>query len=100
MKNNLINKHTFEGGYFILNDNRTQASLAECPNILFTLDGYPQIKNHIIKLIRNSAKVIKLCSFIISDEDIANELIKKCKNTDVAVFLLTQLDDKKFNFDE
>ncbi|WP_158848508.1 phospholipase D-like domain-containing protein [Algibacter sp. L1A34] len=99
MNNSLINKEIFEGGYFVLNDNRTQAVLREYPNLLFTLDGYPQIKNHIIKLIRNAVKVIKLCSFIISDEEIAFELLEKCKNTDVAVFLLTQLDDKKFNFD-
>lgn len=99
MSNNLINKEIFEGGYFILNDNKTDNDLGECPNLLFTLDGCPRIKNHIIKLIRNATKVIKLCSFIISDEEIANELFEKCKNTNVAVFLLTQLDDKKFDFD-
>ncbi len=95
----MINKEIFEGGYFTLNDNKTLSSLGEYPNLLFTLDGYPQIKNHIIKLIRNAVKVIKLCSFIISDEEIAFELFEKCKNTDVAIFLLTQLDDKKLNFD-
>ena len=99
MNNNLINKEAFQGGFFVLNDNKTQADLGEYPDLLFTLDGYPQIKNHIIKLIRNAVKVIKLCSFIISDEEIAFELLEKCKNTDIAVFLLTQLDDKKFNFD-
>ena len=99
MSNSLINKEIFDGGYFILNENRTDTSLGEYPKILFTLNGYPQIKNHIIKLIRNAVKVIKLCSFIISDEEIAFELLEKCKNTDVAIFLLTQLDDKKFNFD-
>jgi phosphatidylserine/phosphatidylglycerophosphate/cardiolipin synthase-like enzyme len=99
MNDNLINKEIFKGGYFVLNDNRTQTSIGECTNLLFTLDGYPQIKNHIIKLIRNAVKVIKLCSFIISDEEISFELLEKCKNTDVAIFLLTQLDDKKFNFD-
>lgn len=99
MSNNLINKEIFEGGYFVLNDNKTENYLEEYPNLLFTLDGCPQIKNHIIKLIRNAVKVIKLCSFIISDEEIANELFEKCKNTNVAVFLLTQLDDKKFDFD-
>ena len=99
MNNNLINKEAFQGGFFVLNDNKTQADLGEYPDLLFTLDGYPQIKNHIIKLIRNAVKVIKLCSFIISDEEIAFELLEKCKNTDTAIFLLTQLDDKKFNFD-
>ena len=99
MNNRLINNEIFEGGYFVLNDNRTQAVLGECPNLLFTLEGYPQIKSHLIKLIRNAVKVIKLCSFIISDEEVAFELLEKCKNTDVAIFLLTQLDDKKFNFD-
>ena len=99
MNNNLINKEAFKGGFFVLNDNKTQTDLGEYPDLLFTLDGYPQIKNHIIKLIRNAVKVIKLCSFIISDEEIAFELLEKCKNTDTAIFLLTQLDDKKFNFD-
>jgi len=99
MNNSFIHKEVFEGGYFISNDNKTDVNLGECPNLLFTLDGYPLIKNHIIKLIRNAIKVIKLCSFIISDEEIAFELLEKCKNTDVAIFLLTQLDDKKFNFD-
>lgn len=99
MSNSVINNEIFEGGYFILNDNMTKANLEAYPNLLFTLEGYPQIKNHIIKLIRSAVKVIKLCSFIISDEEVALELFEKCKNTDVAVFLLTQLDDKKFNFD-
>lgn len=99
MNNNLINKEAFQGGFFVLNDNKTQADLGEYPDLLITLDGYPQIKNHIIKLIRNAVKVIKLCSFIISDEEIAFELLEKCRNTDIAIFLLTQLDDKKFNFD-
>ena len=74
MNNRLINNEIFEGGYFVLNDNRTQAVLGECPNLLFTLEGYPQIKSHLIKLIRNAVKVIKLCSFIISDEEVAFEL--------------------------
>ena len=99
MDNSLLNKEFFDGGYFTLNDNRTQINVGQYPNLLFTLGGHPKIKNQIIKLIRGAVKVIKLCSFIISDEEIAYELLEKCKKTNVAVFLLTQLDDKKFNFD-
>jgi hypothetical protein len=100
MNNNFTNNPSiFNGGYFILNESRTQCDIENYTNLIITKEDCTQIKSFIIMLIRNAQKVIKLCSFIISDEDIASELTKKCNESSVAIFLLTQLDDRKFNFD-
>jgi len=95
---NIINdKGNFKGGYFVLNEDRNNNPWLERDDFFVTLPSQNSIKNEIIELIRSSKASIKLCSFIITDQEIYNEIEKALKNTDVAVFVLTQLDESKFS---
>lgn len=90
-------KGIFKEGYFILNENRNTDPWIEKDDFFVTLPNQNSIKREIIDLIRNSKSSIKLCSFIITDTEIFNEIEKILKNTNVAVFILTQLDESKFS---
>jgi len=90
-------KGIFKEGYFILNENRNTDPWIEKDDFFVTLPNQNSIKREIIDLIRNSKSSIKLCSFIITDPEIFNEIEKILKNTNVAVFILTQLDESKFS---
>lgn len=87
----------FKGGYFVLNENRNNNPWLERGNFFITLPIQNSIKRQIIELIRNSKSSIKLCSFIITDNEIYTELENVLKKTNVAVFILTQLDESKFS---
>ena len=93
----ISNKGHFKGGYFVLNENRTNNPWLERDNLFVTLPDQNSIKTEIIELIRSSKSSIKLCSFIITDLEIYTEIEKVLKNTNVAVFILTQLDGSKFS---
>ncbi|CAH8283427.1 phosphatidylserine/phosphatidylglycerophosphate/cardiolipin synthase-like enzyme [Mariniflexile fucanivorans] len=96
--NNIINdKGKFKGGYFVLNEDRNNNPWLERDDFFVTLPSQNSIKTEIIELIRNSKASIKLCSFIITDHEIYEEIERVLKNSNVAVFILTQLDDSKFS---
>lgn len=62
-----------------------------------TLPYSQELKREIIQCIENAEKCLKICSFIITDDDIIKSLLNKLKTSDVAVFILTQLDKSKFS---
>lgn len=62
-----------------------------------TLPDIQELKREIIQCIESAENCLKICSFIITDEDIINSLLEKLKTSDVAVFILTQLDKTKFS---
>lgn len=83
-------------GYFILNNNyNNNYQWKVYDNIFLTNGENNSLKTQLISLIRNSTTVVKLCSFIITDMEIVDEIINKVKNSDVAIFILTQLDNSK-----
>ncbi|MBO3097850.1 phospholipase D-like domain-containing protein [Gelidibacter pelagius] len=93
----ITNKGEFQGGYFVLNENRDDSEWIEKTDLFVTLPYINSIKDELISLIRNSSFSIKLCSFILTDQDIYLEIEQILNNTNVAVFILTQLDDSKFS---
>jgi len=95
--NTINDKGNFKGGYFVLNENRNTNPWLERDDFFVTLPHQNSIKTEIIDLIRSSKSSIKLCSFIITDQEIYTEIEKVLKNTNVAVFILTQLDESKFS---
>lgn len=98
MENKIINNTgNFDGGYFVLNQDRIDVPWIHKKDFFVTLPYEQSIKNAIINLIRNAETSIKICSFIISDKDIYEEIEKVLEKYNVAVFLLTQLDDSKFS---
>lgn len=65
--------------------------------LFVTLNNTSELKEKIISGIRGAESCIKICSFILTDKDVINELFKKLDSSDVAIFILTQLDDSKFS---
>jgi len=86
---------TFQGAYFICNPNQSDESFALDDKLLIT-DHRLQLKKYIIKKIQEAKHSVKLCSFILTDEEIVVELCKAISQRHIAVFVLTQLDDSKF----
>lgn len=83
-------------GVFLLN--KGSASYQPFGNetsIFLTQERNNRLKGELLSLISSSTKVLKLCSFILTDEDVFQAILKKAQHTDVAIFLLTQLDNKK-----
>lgn len=87
---------TFTSGAFILNaDRQVYAPFKDNSSIYLTQENNEGIKAQILKLIDESQKVLKICSFIITDKEIFNALLNKAKQHQIAIFVLTQLDDSK-----
>ncbi len=93
----ILNQGNFCGGYFILNKNRHERQWDQTEELLVTLPYIKSIREHVIGLISSSKESLKICSFILTDKDIYRELEKKLKESDLAIFILTQLDDTKFS---
>jgi hypothetical protein len=67
------------------------------PHLPITLENFPELKNLIISCIKAARRYIKICSFIVSDSDIVQCIQDRLEKDDIAIFILTQLDSKKFN---
>lgn len=96
MEINLKHTDTFGTGKFVLyEEKKTFEIFQNSKTIYLTQDGNERLKKEIIKLIEESTEVIKLCSFIITDINVYHTLLNKARNTNVAIFIITQLDQKK-----
>lgn len=87
---------TLSSGVFVINNDRTAFyPFLQYDNIFLTQEGNTSLKNEILKLISETKLVLKICSFIITDKEIFNAILTKSKETQVAIFILTQLDPAK-----
>lgn len=92
----LKNTDTLNSGVFVLNESKTEfAPFIGYENIFLTQEGNVALKNEILKIISEATSVLKICSFIITDKEIFNAILNKAKETQVAIFMLTQLDSTK-----
>lgn len=83
-------------GIFIINDNRRELNPFEHYSELFlTQEGNASLKNEILNIIKGASSVLKICSFIITDNEIFNAILNKAKESQIAIFILTQLDQDK-----
>jgi hypothetical protein len=93
-------KHTdnLETGAFISNVNaETYKNYTKNETVFITQNNNVRLKEEIIKIINNSTTVLKICSFIITDKEIFDLILEKATSTNVAIFILTQLDKSKLN---
>ena len=81
-----INIEQFTGGYFIHYDRIDSVPYADSDDLKVTFNSTKSLKKEIIEMIRNAQKSIKLCSFIVSDSDVFNELNEVLKTKNIAVF--------------
>ena len=92
----LKNTDTLNSGVFILNENKRDFSpFLGYRNIYLTQENNVALKNEILRIINEATSVLKICSFIITDKEIFNAILNKAKETQVAIFILTQLDSSK-----
>lgn len=96
----LRNTDTLNNGFFVINNNKKDFSSFTHYNDLFlTQEGNIALKNEILKIINEARSVLKICSFIITDKEIFNAILKKAKESQIAVFVLTQLNQDKLKND-
>jgi hypothetical protein len=92
----LKNTDTLNSGVFVLNENKSEfAPFLGYKNIFLTQEDNVALKNEILKIINEATSVLKICSFIITDKEIFNAILNKAKESQVAIFILTQLDSTK-----
>ncbi|TCC92404.1 phosphatidylserine/phosphatidylglycerophosphate/cardiolipin synthase family protein [Pedobacter frigiditerrae] len=86
----------FKTGFFLQNKQKADYSPFQGNDELFlTQEGNASLKEEILKLIDQAERVIKVCSFIITDREVFQVLLEKVKSRRIAVFVLTQLDPTK-----
>ncbi|MDN5479166.1 MAG: phospholipase D-like domain-containing protein [Chryseobacterium sp.] len=87
---------TLQKGFFTVNPEFQSIFESNHYETLFlTNNSNITLKNRILTAIREAKSVVKLCSFIVTDEEIVNEILLKVQDPNIAVFLLTQLDQRK-----
>lgn len=92
----LRNTDTLNSGVFVINNDRKDyCPFVHYENIYLTQVGNAALKNEILKIISEAKLVLKICSFIITDKEIFNAILTKAKETQLAIFILTQLDPAK-----
>lgn len=87
----------YTGGYFIKQDVINPLPYQSINGLFVTNEFEQSIKYKILDLIESSKLSIKLCSFIVSDPEIYSALMDKLKTSEVAIFILTQLDENKLS---
>jgi len=92
----LRNTDTLNSGVFVINNKRADYyPFVHYKNIFLTQEENATLKNEILKIINEAKSVLKICSFILTDKEIFNAILTKAKETQVAIFILTQLDPVK-----
>lgn len=98
MEIDIKNTDLLATGAFILNENRVPfVPFQDCKAVFLTEENNAILKSQILKLINESKQVLKVCSFIITDNEVFQAILNKAKNTNTAIFILTQLDQKKLS---
>lgn len=85
----------FNAGAFTLNEELNVTSTFDQKSIFLTLHDSHLLKEQILRIIEASEQVLKICSFIVTDHAIYEAILNKARNGKTAIFILTQLDDKK-----
>ena len=93
----VINSDDRLSQWLFIHDNNSKREWSSEKELPVTLPGLPELKSAMIASIEEATSYIKICSFIITDRDIIDCLIKRLAKHDIAVFILTQLDDSKFS---
>jgi phosphatidylserine/phosphatidylglycerophosphate/cardiolipin synthase-like enzyme len=96
MKVNIKHTDQFNSGAYILNSSATSYTPIKSTRTVFlTQENNDSLKNEILKLIGQSKSVLKICSFIITDKEIFEAILDKAENSNISIFVLTQLDQTK-----
>jgi len=96
MKVNIKHTDQFSSGAFILNKDRQNYSpFKQNGQVFLTQENNNSLKEEILRLITESKEVLKICSFIITDNEIFEAILNKAQSSNISIFILTQLDQAK-----
>lgn len=96
MEVNIKHIDQFSSGAYILNSNAEAYSpFKQTGSIFLTQENNNSLKEEILKLINQSKDVLKICSFIITDNEIFEAILNKAQSSNISIFVLTQLDQDK-----
>ncbi|WP_130734036.1 phosphatidylserine/phosphatidylglycerophosphate/cardiolipin synthase family protein [Flavobacterium sp. J27] len=84
-----------QGAFINIESQQSSYNFYDYESIYCTHKEDKRLKEEIIEIIDSAETVLKICSFIITDDEIFEVLIDKATSTDVVIFILTQLDAKK-----
>ncbi len=79
----------YECGSFVLNNNEIEEPYKNNDKLLVTIDDNHSIKEEIINTISSAEKNIKICSFILEDDEVIKLIEDVLINNKVPVFILT-----------
>ena len=85
----------YKSGSFILNNKKQKNPYKNNENLLVTINDNLSIKDEVLNTIKSAENQIKICSFILDDDDVINSIEDVLKNRGVSVFILTCVMDKQ-----
>ncbi|WP_336703195.1 phospholipase D-like domain-containing protein [Chryseobacterium indologenes] len=93
MDYNLTLEDELRSGFFIANSRYNFKRINKKYNHLFLVDEEERgLRDEIFTIIQNAQTTLKICTFIITDEEIVNEILHKVNQSNIAIFIITQLD--------
>lgn len=99
MSDSISQNGKFSGGYFILNKSANESSFIEGEGFVVTCKKNKGLLNLILKLITNSVNYLKICSFIIDNEQVVETIKGQLKEGKISVFILTAVDNNNIRSD-
>lgn len=89
----------FKGGYFVLNTSAKEETFEDNEHFVVTCKETKSLLTSIINVISTSQDYLKICSFIIDNKVVVEELEKKLIEGNVAIFILTAVDERNLKSD-
>lgn len=99
MSKTISHKGTFGGGYFVINKEAKANSFIDGDGFLVTCKDRKSLLIALTDLISRAETYIKVCSFIIDNKQIFELLKKQLAEKQLAVFILTAVDERNIKSD-
>lgn len=99
MSKTISHKGTFGGGYFVINKEAKENSFVDGEGFSVTCKGRKSLLIALTDLISRAETYIKVCSFIIDNKQIFELLKKQLAEKQLAVFILTAVDERNIKSD-
>ncbi len=89
----ILRKGSFDGGYFVLREHVLELPYPSLSKLYTTGEEQCAIKETVHRLVSNSKRYLKVCSFILEDKAVVKAILELLLSN-VAVFILTALDER------
>ena len=89
----------FSGGYFVINKNIQEASIPDNQRFLLSCKSTRTLLTSIKGMISEAKEYLKICSFIIDNQNVVDSIEEKLREGLVSIFILTAVDDRNLKSD-